>query len=337
MTTVERAENLVDPRGGPQVEGGRETRTAFGVRLGGVNCQMRPAPAERLGDLAHRRRLRRVLVRAEPVVERGARLVEAGRQPRARERRRDLLHLTDEAPGLPRVAGEGRLRPGAETGLGALPFGAESPVHTLANGQRSHGEEQGARALRPRGVRHLEGRGRADVARHDDRLQGSPLQQARGLSGARAGQVEPGRPGLAGRRPDDAPVDQLGTRRAQDLAHPSRRPGRDGVRVHVEAPESLGGDEAGEVRRGARRAHGEDHVAGRQYGWQRTEVLEVGGLRTLARGAAAARRRPHHAHASRAQAFAHHRAHLTGMQQSHRRRHVVSPSGSGSRLALPLL
>src|SRR5262249_15002723 len=85
-------------------------------------------------------------------------------EPRGGERPGDLLHLADEAPRLPRVAGDGGLRARAETGLGALPLGTERFVHALADRERAHRDEKGARAFRPRRVGHLEGGGSADLA-----------------------------------------------------------------------------------------------------------------------------------------------------------------------------
>ena len=132
-------------------------------------------------------------------------------------------------------------------------------------------------ALVDRSRAHLHGGGDAGLGSHDDAL--DPVERE-GRDGVRerAGEVDPRRAGIDGRRAGDRAVDRVDPGRGEERRDLARGARRDGVEVGDDRSCSSGG--LGNRRRsshgGLRRDHGEDDVRLAEERPECAEVLEAG-------------------------------------------------------------
>src|SRR6266699_570047 len=270
--------------------------------------------AQRLGHFVARRRRGGILEGGEAAVDLGRGEMKAARQTGGLKTRRDLFHLGDPAPGFSHFAGD-RVGFPQRLRLRQLPFLDEARVDAFGLRQRADGGDERRRALGPGRVGHLQCRGGAGLALERDRLHMGRGEQRGDFSARSAAQLEPGPARCAGRRADDAAVDEGGARGLDRSADLARGRGRDRIGVDVNAAEVFFGDRPGQIERAVRRADGKHDLGRRERAVEGFAFLEPRRLRALPGGGAAALRYPQHVKTAGNEARAQRGAHLAGMQQ----------------------
>ena len=292
-----------------------------GAKLYAVGVDERPL-LRRPGDLVRR---------SDALEQLGGRAVESLRLAGGAEGIRDLVHLPDPAPGLPRRGSGGRLGVALQPRLAERPLGREVRRDAVCPRRLDDGEEKCPRALRPGGEAHLQRRRRVGLVTEQPYLERRRFEDGRDPARSRARKAEPRRARSARRRPDHAAVHVLGSGRSNELRDRASRGRRDRVGVDVETCEAGADDRRGDVERRVWRTDREDGIRPLDQ-LVNGNALEPRSLRPGGRRVAAACRDPENGCPVGRRCDR--RSHLTGVQHAERPHRLVPRSHRAQSMAL---